>query len=410
MINRCEICGFNSEAGLVITELGKMCVACVANHDHCDHCGDLFLRGLMSGFGSYIYCPECHDEFICFCESCEEEFRREGADENGYCPDCQGSPSDIHQWDYQPRYVFKGKGPLYFGIELEIEFRDQSPSILIDAACDPYFFLKHDGSISDGAEVVSHPASFKWINDNFASTWGKVLQVKEKGMRSYTTATCGIHIHMSKAAFSKLHLYKFIRFFRENADFITKVSQRTDKNLTQWSAVSSDESIFHQVKQGSTDRRYTAVNLMPPKTVEVRIFRGNLQESGFRKNLEFCKALFDFTAKSSCSGLTAVHFFKFVANNKKQFPRLVNFLLKLEIAKMKRKPTINGVHRKFPSEKKKGEWSVDENSNVKEWERRIPEEISQDEREPMRVAPPCPPHPWGMSTPLHRSGAEWETL
>ncbi len=368
MKKTCEVCRL-SYTETVETDLGTMCHNCVGLHQNCDSCGDLFHENTMRSHQEYTYCEICFDNLIGYCNDCEETYRRSELDRDGYCIECREPNSNIHEWDYQPRYKFYGKGPLYFGIELEIEFHGQNPDILIAAADQPYFFLKHDGSICEGAEVVSHPASFKWINDNFQNTWEKVLKVRNEGMRSFKTETCGIHIHMSKKAFSKFHLYKFLRFFRENVDFVTKISQRTEGNLNQWSALDSNESICYQAKRGCTEERYVAVNLNPPKTVEIRIFRGNLLDTAFRKNLEFCKALFDFTAKSSCLSLTAVHFHKFVVKNKKQFPNLLIFLLKLEIMKMKRRPTVNGVHRKFPSQREKDKWVIDTENDSKEWVR-----------------------------------------
>ncbi len=393
MTKTCEICGILSEAAIE-TDLGLMCPDCVDDHVNCENCGDLFNSDRMVCHDDSSYCTDCFEERISYCCGCEDSFRIESLDEAGYCSDCRHNcpNSAIRNWDYQPRYKFQGKplpkknmvfpppkntpktygetGPLYFGIELEIEFNGQSSDTLISAADNPYFFLKHDGSIGDGVEVVSHPASFKWINDNFSDTWRNVLKVRDSGMRSFKTETCGIHIHMSKKAFSKFHLYKFLRFFRENTAFVTKISQRNPARLDEWSTLSSDESILYQAKKGSTCERYVAVNLGPPDTVEIRIFRGNLLETAFRKNLEFCKALFDFTAVSSSSSLTAIHFHKFVVKNKKQFPNLLAFLSKLEIIKMKRVPTVNGIHRKFPSEKDRDDkWLIDGENSSKEWVR-----------------------------------------
>ncbi|KKL12291.1 hypothetical protein LCGC14_2537220, partial [marine sediment metagenome] len=267
MDKTCETCGALSE-GTVETKLGLMCLDCADNHFNCDSCGDLYSLDIMTGYSEFCYCEECFDNLIGFCENCDENYRRIDLNEEGYCPSCRESENEneIHHWDYQPEYKFYGKGPLYLGIELEIEFKSQSPTILIDATENPYFFLKHDGSICNGAEVVSHPASFKWINDNFEGTWKRVLKVREEGMRSFKTETCGIHIHMSKKAFSKYHLYKFLRFFRENIDFVTVVSQRTGGNLNQWSTLDSTENIIFQAKHGNTEEKYVAVNLIPPKT------------------------------------------------------------------------------------------------------------------------------------------------
>ncbi len=369
MNKTCEICGIRSKA-TTETDLGLMCPDCVDDHFNCDNCDDLFHSDCRRCYDDSNYCEGCFDELIYYCCGCEDNYRRRDLNEDGFCPGCRHSDEEIHAFDYQPRYEFKGKGPLYFGVELEIEFNGQGSDILISAVDNPYFFLKHDGSICEGAEVVSHPASLKWINDNFSDTWENVLKVRDSGMISFKTETCGIHIHMSKKAFSKFHLYKFLRFFRENTAFVTKISQRNQVRLDEWSTLNSDESIIFQAKRGSTSERYVAVNLQPPDTVEIRIFRGNLLETAFRKNLEFCKALFDFTAISLSSSLTAKHFHKFVVKNKKQFPNLLAFMLKLEITKMKRVPTVNGVHRKFPSERDwDGGWLIDEEKCSKEWVR-----------------------------------------
>ncbi len=371
MNKTCEICESVVEE-LVETDLGMMCRTCLDTHFNCDCCG-AFVSCVERGcFEDNSYCESCYDNLVGYCEDCEETCRREDLSPEGYCCECRDTSCEngIYHWDYQPCYKFRGKGPLYFGIELEIEFCGRPPDVLIAAADNPYFFLKHDGSIYNGAEVVSHPASFKWINDNFKDTWENVLDVRKTGMKSFKTDTCGIHIHMSKKAFSKFHLYKFLRFFRENTVFVAEISQRNSDNLDQWSTLNSNESIFYQAKRGNTEERYVAVNLKPPKSVEIRIFRGNLLETAFRKNLEFCKALFDFTEMSSCLSLTAIHFHKFVVKNKKQFPNLLAFLLKLEIIKMKRIPTVNGIHREFPSEKDHdNNWTIDSENDSKEWNR-----------------------------------------
>lgn len=361
-----------------------ICCSCGENYYSCESCNVTYHEEDLQSYCGLPYCERCYDELVIECDECGTTVTRDDAALCGgewCCLSCAGRNEEIFEYDHIPDFKFYGKEkkirlstgslphalidcPLYFGIELEIEFNANSPDILIQAAENDYFYLKHDGSINTGAEVVSHPATYEWINKNFDETWGRVLNVKKEGMRSYNTETCGIHIHMSKTAFSKLHLYKFLRFFRENEDFIEKISQRKKHNLDQWALIGYRENIITQARRGSTGERYVAVNMGGLSTVEIRIFRGNLSEPGFRKNLEFCKALYDFTKVSSCSNLTGTHFKKFVS--KKEFPNLSAFLLQWDVPKMKRVPTEKGYLRTFPSENKT-DWSIDADNKEQEW-------------------------------------------
>ncbi len=375
----CNDCGtVVSEEKSHSTVNGLVCDTCNHNYCTCVRCEDRHPAEDIRTFCDDWYCNCCYDTYVGFCEDCEEDYLRvdlRGFGGSTLCPDCfdarRDSDTGIFHYDYQPDFVLYGKGDLHFGIELEIEFNNKDSSLLLDAAEHDYFFVKHDGSINDGAEVVSHPATFSWINEHFKETWGKVLALREKGMRSYRTETCGIHIHLSKKAFTRFHLYKFLRFIRENCAFVEQISQRINGNLDQWASLSSTESILRQARTRSTDERYVAVNLGNHNTIEIRIFRGNLKESGFRKNIEFCKALYDFTAGESCSNLTAVHFQKYILKNKKGFPNLNVFIQDWDIVGMKRVPTENGKHKMFPCQREKNDWDIDEERREQEW---FPEE------------------------------------
>lgn len=401
----CADCGenFPEEEARANTD-GDICCSCGESYYACVDCNTAYHEENLQGFRGSLYCEGCYDDLVVECSGCGTTMARDDIIYRGeecLCYACADRPEEIYEYDHIPDFKFYGKEKkippywlssllvdcsLYFGIELEIEFNDKNPDSLIHAAENSYFYLKHDGSINDGAEVVSHPATYEWINYNFLETWGRVLNVRREGMRSYNTETCGIHIHMSKAAFSKLHLYKFLRFFRENEDFIEKISQRKSHNLDQWARIGCRENIIAQASRGSTGERYVAVNMGGLSTVEIRIFRGNLRESGFRKNLEFCKALYDFTKVSSCSNLTGTHFKKFVS--KKEFPNLSAFLLQWDVPKMKRVPTEKGYLRAFPSEKKT-DWSIDTDNREQEWH---PEA-------PCSTEPPIPEEPVSVDCP-----------
>ena len=67
---------------------------------------------------------------------------------------------------YKPDPIFYGKGPRYLGAELEIdgagECSENAQEILNLANGDwELIYCKHDGSLDDGFEVVTHPMTLK---------------------------------------------------------------------------------------------------------------------------------------------------------------------------------------------------------------------------------------------------------
>jgi hypothetical protein len=139
-----------------------------------------------------------------------------------------------------------------------------------------------------------------------------------------------MHIHISKNAFSTIHLYKFLQFFTANPKFIFTISQRKNTNeLRQWAALDScdDESVIYKAKyKMGGPERHVAVNVSNPTTVEVRVFKGTLNPMSFWKNIEFCEALLHFTNQCSIADLTVEKFTAFVTYNRKKYGNLCNFL------------------------------------------------------------------------------------
>jgi len=370
-IEHCEWCGceVTESSSSTLPSRGLICRDCEDEAITCCNCGEFYHTTSIRVVDGEAYCESCSEDLIASCYGCGrmcaagEMYSTPNGD---LCEGCYNEENEgIHEYDYRPHLKFRGKGPLFLGIELEVEFNNVDPECLIDATDIPYFYLKHDGSLDDGCEIVSHPASFAWIQENFHDTWSPVLKLRKRGIKSYRTTTCGIHVHMSKKAFSKYHLYKFLRFFRENSKFIEKFSQREKTDLTQWASLAWKDSIIDLAGGDRPSSRYRAVNLYNRDTVEIRIFRGNLIEAGFRKNIEFCKALYDFTKQASSKSLTAIHFKKHVKKSRKLFPNLHVSLSKMNKAFL-RVPTESGVPSSKPSNKR-GRWTIDPENQEKEW-------------------------------------------
>lgn len=194
--------------------------------------------------------------------------------------------------------------PIFMGIELEIENEKNiiENGELSNLLNDSHLYFKSDGSLDNGFEIVTHPLTFAWIQDNKNLFAAMLNNCKDNGFRSYDSTTCGMHIHLSKKNFGAWHLFRFLKFFQENKDFIVAISQRKIDNLKRWANLedeNNDTLIYKAKKKNGNNSRYVAINLSNSQTIELRIFRGTLNLNSFFKNIEFAHSLYLFTRDNS---------------------------------------------------------------------------------------------------------------
>jgi hypothetical protein len=192
----------------------------------------------------------------------------------------------------------------FFGIELEVERKNSNGlkhkymAGLIDHE---HWYFKTDGSLTDGFEIVTHPMTFNYIQQSTKEFTNSLKLLVENGYNSYDANTCGMHIHISKNNFTTWHLYRFLKFFVENKDFIVSISQRKMEKLKKWANIEDDSDsslIYKAKKKDGNSERYVAINLKNSQTIEIRIFRGTLNINSFMKNIEFAHALFMYTKEN----------------------------------------------------------------------------------------------------------------
>ena len=331
--HQCDSCNnlcLNTDTVCVEEDNIELCQECFQrDYALCSNCNEVILRDDSSTVNHRFYCDACFDELFRVCDICNETFDINDMAYNNsdecVCPECYIEEEDtsLYDYSYTPTFHYYGNGidHLYFGIELEIENYENSDYLSDINNNNTILYAKADGSIDSGLEVVSHPTTFKYFNDNFDTVWLPILKSKEYGYRSYNTTTCGIHIHIDKRAFSTLHLYKFMRFFYENDSFITRISQRKIEKLREWASnENTGQDIIYKAKtKHGNENRYSAINLQPYHTIEIRIFRGTLEVSSFRKNIEFLHALYCYTKNAGISKITETDFRQYVLTNKKQY-------------------------------------------------------------------------------------------
>ena len=305
----CSVCGAVLEQENICEFEGQIyCEDCFNERTSvCDNCGERIWRENAEGDSNHILCSHCYDNFYINCEDCGRLIHNDSAyyeeDEDlPYCYDCYQKlvSGAIKNYSYKPEPIFYGSGNLFFGIELEIdnggECSDNAQAIIdIANSAGEHIYCKHDGSIDDGFEIVSHPMSLEYHQNKM--NWEEVFnKAVDMGYRSHQTQTCGLHIHVGREAFGKTYeqqekaIGRVVFFVEKHWNEIVKFSRRTVDNLNHWAAryatiSTTTEETYKKAKERRMGR-YVAVNLENSNTVEFRLFRGTLCYKTFIATLQ----------------------------------------------------------------------------------------------------------------------------
>ena len=176
----------------------------------CDHCADRVYEENAVEDDTHTLCDHCFDEYYVRCDDCGRIIHRDRAywdgDDNAYCASCWDEHSEvIHEYSYTPDLVFHGKGLRHFGVELEIDdggtVNSNAQKLLDIANKDAEnLYIKTDGSLDEGLELVTHPMTLEYHLDEMP--WAEVLRkAQSMGYLSHASGTCGLHVHISRLAF-----------------------------------------------------------------------------------------------------------------------------------------------------------------------------------------------------------------
>jgi len=226
--------------------------------------------------------------------------------------------------------------------------------------------MKSDISIINehisGFEIVSVPGTHRWhMTEAWEGFFKEDYPDNEKDLAPSTflagwsnngeneRPSCGIHIHISKAAINQLQLGRLLQFTGDpnNRVFIEDIAGRkesryakiVDKKIKQGKALSTDHRILPRFTPG-IEREAINLNTNGKPTIEIRIFRSNVAKAGFMKNIDFVHALVtwcNIASNKDIQGTKAVNaFVTWCAHNRGQYKWLTKWLEK--------KKYINTVH------------------------------------------------------------------
>lgn len=189
----------------------------------CYECGERHWNDEAYSYNNYRICERCYDNNYSTCEDCgrtihnDDLYYEDDYDDYGYCYSCYRRRSGvIRSYDYKPEPLFYAteevsplrsyddREDLFYGVELEIdkggEESENAKELLAIGNKDyEHIYIKHDGSLNDGFEIVSHPMTLDYHMNTMP--WAEIFnRAVNLDYRSHQTDTCGLHIHVDRKA------------------------------------------------------------------------------------------------------------------------------------------------------------------------------------------------------------------
>lgn len=349
MKQACDSCGrVPSEDALISFDGQLLCPACLEQTTVlCSHCGSRIWSEENAGDSQTPLCQRCYDAHYISCARCGCLIREDDAFYQGdeadepYCQSCWAwweQDVAIHDYYFKPAPIFYGTGPRFFGVELEIDGAGEAPHharelLNIANETEERIFIKHDGSLDDGLEIVTHPMTLAYHETQMP--WQSLLDAaRAMGYTSHQARTCGLHVHISRAAFGETEtmqdavIARILYFFEKFWDELLKFSRRTPRQLERWAArygyKEQPQDILEHAKKGCHGGRYTCVNLQNTDTVELRIFRGSLRYNTLIATLQMVDRICDTALHLSDQELQSLSWTTFAAACRA--PELVQYL------------------------------------------------------------------------------------
>lgn len=275
----------------------ELCFGC---RRYCGRCNCLLRESEYEIISGDVYCRSCYDVVM---SRCGENLMQP--------PEKYKYPYGICDYGYNPEsmYVYPDSShskDVLMGIELEVD-----GGATDNIACEVndilgYTYVKHDGSLDDGMEIVTFPATPEFHYVEKRDDWITAMKyMRDIGLRSHDAGTCGLHIHVSSvplAAYKSDVVEKLMFLWDKHWDNLLKFSRRTDSQCSRWAArysmkdvdLSSEDMMARSSKKlriKACGDRYQSINLQNTFTVEFRMFRGTLNYTTFFATIQLLQHL-----------------------------------------------------------------------------------------------------------------------
>lgn len=336
-IKICQQCGKEIAGDDIRYFDGKiLCSDCLDSETtFCHHCGERIWHEDNVGTLDTPLCQGCYDNFYATCEHCGRIIHQNRAhyydDCNyPYCDNCwndndESDSGSIHRYNYKPELIFYGNGNRFFGVELEIDhggkFNSNAEALLdIGNRYTESIYIKYDGSLDDGMEIVTHPMTLDYHKTEMR--WEEICdQAVLMGYKSHKTRTCGLHIHVNRGAFGRTYeaqenaISRVLYFIEHHWNELLRFSRRTEEQMACWEArygyKNKPKDILDHAKTNG-DNRYTCVNITNWDTIEFRMFRSTLKYNTLIATLELVDKICEFAIRNDDDQLAKISWSEFI--------------------------------------------------------------------------------------------------
>lgn len=310
-----------------------VCKSCLDLAQPCEICGELTLCNITvrDEFGEvdlhymhtlcvyesdYRQCPRCNVWHL-------------GDDE--YCEKCKYQKY-LHDYNYKPELKFfnigneptyKNCDPMYFGLEIELEYEGYgsfSKSVYNIVKDKPYLYAKHDGSLNNGEEFVTHPMTLEYMRSTEAIE-SIMYDTSYNGFCS--DDTCGLHVHVNRSSFGNnaITMGKMLILLESCYDDVLLFSRRSESRLDEWAQVlltdcTEPSKVYANCAEWG---RYTALNVQNSATIEFRLFAGAESTNDVYFAVEFCKGIIDYAMNHTARECHLATFTDIFGDNSDEF-------------------------------------------------------------------------------------------
>ena len=263
-------------------------------------------------------CHECNSKCVV------EETR------NGRCVDCLDMAYRVQNYTHKVEDTLgfskenKRTDEPYLGIEIEYQVdKRKSGRLYTGDHLEGHALMKEDGSISNGFEIVSRPASYA----NHLLKYTSFLEGLPTWIHPHKS--CGMHVHISRTAFTNMGAGKLTEFINreDNKKFITLIAGRSSTNYQRGDDSYDIKKPFHLLHDRGYAERYNYVNLGNKKTIELRMFASPSNTKEFKIRMQFVKAMIGYCQPAVLTGTlreqtSFASFVTWLESSKKEFKEL----------------------------------------------------------------------------------------
>lgn len=134
---------------------------------------------------------------------------------------------------------------------------------------DEKIYIKCDGSLDDGMEIVTHPMTLDYHRNHMP--WKEIMgEAISLGYKNHKSGTCGLHVHVNRETFGETReaqddaISRVLYFVEHHWNELLRFSRRTESQMNQWAArygyKNNPKEILDHAKKEEKGR-YTCVNI-----------------------------------------------------------------------------------------------------------------------------------------------------